>query len=219
MAVEGAGRVGAAVVGLLAAAGVGSILPIDARPHVPTDLMPGGPGPVELGVRRDDAAHAAARRLTPALRRDTRAPVTVTVLAPDAAVEPARRQELNRLGHPHIPVTVLEGTATVGPFVRPGLGPCLRCVELHHTDRDPDWPLLLAQLVAAPTSGAACEVTVAAMAAALTARLVLSSLDAGPDQPVPSSATAYVLTVTDVVPRPRTYPFHPACGCRWDERT
>ena len=219
MAVEGAGRVGAAVAGLLAAAGVGSILPIDARPLVPSDLLPGGPGPVELGVRRDDAAHAAARRLTPALRRDTRAAVTVTILAPDAAVEPARRQELNRLGLPHIPVTVLEGTATVGPFVRPGLGPCLRCVELHHTDRDRDWPLLLAQLVAAPTSGATCEVTVAAMAAALTARLVLSSLDAGPDQPVPSSATAYVLTVTDVVPRPRTYPFHPACGCRWDERT
>jgi hypothetical protein len=90
-------------------------------------------------------------------------------------------------------------------------------VELHHTDRDPQWPLLLAQLVEAPASSAACDVTVAALAATVTARLVLADLDAGPDESVRGSAAAYVVAVADLLPRPLAYPFHPACGCRWDK--
>jgi hypothetical protein len=33
----------------------------------------------------------------------------------------------------------------VGPFVVPGRTACLRCLDLHRTDGDPAWPLLLEQ--------------------------------------------------------------------------
>ena len=37
----------------------------------------------------------------------------------------------------------------VGPFVVPGRTACLRCVDAHHTDADPAWPLLVRQYAAA----------------------------------------------------------------------
>ena len=48
-------------------------------------------------------------------------------------------------GIAHLPV-VIDGThVTVGPLVD-GHGPCLRCLDLTRSDRDPSWPVLLAQV-------------------------------------------------------------------------
>ena len=54
-----------------------------------------------------------------------------------------------RTGTPHLPVRLSEGAATVGPFVVPGVTACLRCVDAHHTDADPAWPLLVTQYASA----------------------------------------------------------------------
>ncbi|MEV4221603.1 ThiF family adenylyltransferase [Nonomuraea sp. NPDC049725] len=62
--VYGAGRVGAQVVGLLAAAGVGTIRVIDPGTARPQDLTPGGLSWEEVGSSREEGAVRAARRLT-----------------------------------------------------------------------------------------------------------------------------------------------------------
>lgn len=62
--VYGAGRVGAQVVGLLAACGIGAIRVFDEGPVRPRDLAPGGLTWSELGMSRQDGAVALARRLT-----------------------------------------------------------------------------------------------------------------------------------------------------------
>jgi hypothetical protein len=218
--VEGIGRVGGAVVGLLAAAGVGRVVPVDPRPLRAADLGPAGPGNAELGLARDEAAFVAARRTVPALRRDSAARSTVTVLAPDSVVNLVRRDRLTEAGLSHLPVTVLDGDATVGPLVHPGRTPCLRCVDLHHTDRDPAWPLLLAQLSDDLPAAATCAVVLATMAAAVASRLVLDYVDGPPGaRPAPhQGGIAYVLRAEETLPRRRTYRFHPSCGCRWDRR-
>jgi bacteriocin biosynthesis cyclodehydratase domain-containing protein len=46
---------------------------------------------------------------------------------------------------PHVLVRFVEGRAVVGPFVVPGRTACLGCLDLHRTDTDPAWPLLLEQ--------------------------------------------------------------------------
>ena len=54
--------------------------------------------------------------------------------------------------------------------------------------------------------------TLATMLAAVACRMVLSSLDEATCEP----GLAYALSAGETVPRPRTYAFHPTCGCRWD---
>lgn len=40
---------------------------------------------------------------------------------------------------PHLPVVLGAGRAVIGPLVRPGRGPCLRCLDHHRATRDPGW--------------------------------------------------------------------------------
>ena len=85
---HGAGRVGAAVVRLLAAAGVGTIGVADPVLVAPADLGPAGLGPDAVGARRDEAAWRSARPLAPSARVRAAERVgrpDLVVLAPDAA--------------------------------------------------------------------------------------------------------------------------------------
>ncbi|NRQ37821.1 hypothetical protein HII36_39235 [Nonomuraea sp. NN258] len=62
--VYGAGRVGAQVATLLAAAGIGDIRVIDPGPVRPGDITPGGLSWAELGMSRQDGTVAVINRLT-----------------------------------------------------------------------------------------------------------------------------------------------------------
>ncbi|MBB6546270.1 ThiF family adenylyltransferase [Nonomuraea rubra] len=64
--VYGAGRIGAQVVALLAAAGVGHIRVLDPDEARPQDITPGGLTWAEVGMAREAGAVAVARRLTSA---------------------------------------------------------------------------------------------------------------------------------------------------------
>jgi hypothetical protein len=83
---------------------------------------------------------------------------------------PDQVAELHRQRQAHLLICVSEAIGVVGPLVRPGVTACLRCLDLARTDRDPAWPLILAQLPdnrMDPTSGDAVLATaVAAQAAA-----------------------------------------------------
>ncbi|GAA2210050.1 hypothetical protein GCM10009850_055090 [Nonomuraea monospora] len=62
--VYGAGRVGAQIVALLAAAGVGHLRVLDPEETRPQDITPGGLSWAEVGMSREDGAVAVARRFT-----------------------------------------------------------------------------------------------------------------------------------------------------------
>jgi len=49
----------------------------------------------------------------------------------------------------HLVVSQVDGVATVGPFVRPGVTACVGCVDQARTARDPSWSALTHQLGAA----------------------------------------------------------------------
>jgi len=130
------------------------------------------------------------------------------VLVSSYAVEPQRHARWLRRDIPHVAVVYSDGGVTVGPLVRPGSGPCLRCVDLHRTDADPAWPAMASQLHTAPPPG---ETAVSAAAAAARAAAEVLSATAprpralvGTSAHLPSGATDWVS---------REWEPHPACGC------
>ncbi len=108
---------------------------------------------------------------------------------------------------PHLPVVVGDAGVTVGPFVEPGSGPCLLCVELRRRDGDAAWPALATQLLGR-TSRAESPILVLE-GAALASRMVLRRLSAG------AGAAASVRIDAATGRRDaRAWQQHPECGCR-----
>jgi bacteriocin biosynthesis cyclodehydratase domain-containing protein len=141
----------------------------------------------------------------------------LVVLVGRRAIDPTVAGPLLRHDVPHLAVVVREATIVVGPLVVPGMGPCLRCLDLHRTDRDPLWPVVLAQAL---TEAAAPEETASSqLAAALAALQVLAQLDAAisPSRPATFAATLEVELAEGLVSR-REWPAHPSCGCTWPPR-
>ncbi len=238
--VRGAGRVGAAVTSLLAAAGVGLVDVLDDQAVLATDVAPLGPLPDSVGRPRSDAAVEAALRTAPGLRRvppqprgraavpETAADPDLVVLTGRTVIDPSEADALLGMGVTHLPVTLIETSATVGPLVIPGAGPCLHCVDLHRADRDRSWPLMAAQLmtstVSRPRGVAACDVVLATAAASLACLQVLAWIQTRsptPEGPTPTtmgeSGVAYTLSLPWGRPRKRRYTVHPQCGCGWAE--
>jgi hypothetical protein len=216
--VHGAGRVGAAVVSLLAASGVGAISSNDDAAVRPGDVSPLGPSRASVGRPRSDAALASATAACSGVTTESVQAPDVVVLAGPPIVDPALSDDLMSRAIPHLPVSLVETTATVGPLLVPGAGPCLRCIDLHRTDRDPDWPLVAAQLgsgCGAPIE--ACDVVLAVAAASLAVLEVLAWLErsVSPQRWQRTVGRAHVLRLPGGNPRPRTYSAHPRCGCSW----
>lgn len=217
----------------------------DDRPA--TDGPPDGPGRSDVAALAAEAGEAAgslleARRraavqVVPCGSPEAR-PVAETLTAllgragigcgagrPAVAVlvavgEPAREETDGwmREGTPHLLLRLTEGRAVVGPFVRPGETACLRCIDAHHTDLDPSWPLLVAQYASAVTREREDTVpepvdgVLATLAAAWTAREVVSHAEGR--EPATTSVTIRLdphLTALET----QTWPRHPACGCAW----
>jgi hypothetical protein len=217
VAVHGAGRVGAAVTTLLAAAGVGTLVVDDPGIAVAADVTPAGPSQNEVGASRADAAIRAARRSAPGVRRSLprdRSDPDLVVLSPERHGLGDLPDRLVRDGVVHLFARVLDVTGVVGPLVLPGRSSCGRCHDLHRTDRDPAWPSVAAQLSdAARQPAAACDVVLATAVAAQTATQVLAYLDGDPSPPA-VNGTIEVAQV-DGRMRRRGWAIHPLCGCGW----
>jgi bacteriocin biosynthesis cyclodehydratase domain-containing protein len=146
--------------------------------------------------------------------------------APDCGVlvgvgEPHREQldEWTRAGTPYLLVRLTEGRAVVGPFVAPGRTACLRCLDAHHADADPAWPLLVRQYASASVRDRAdgapepVDPLLARLALAWAARDLAAYVDGG-------RPSTWSTTVT-LHPRPdevesQSWLRHPACSCSWD---
>lgn len=119
---------------------------------------------------------------------------------------------------PHLPIVFSDSAVRVGPIVEPGAGPCLRCLELHHRDRDIAWPAIATQLVG--RRGAAESALLAGEGAAAAARLILDRLSLDRlslDRLARGSRTSSVSLRIDADTGERSYATwhqHPDCGCR-----
>jgi len=218
--IVGAGRVGCAVATILAAAGIGQLVVDDATTCRPSDCGPAGPSIADAGSTRAQATQAAIHR-TSRSTRTTQLRATqrydIVVLAAAAALDPAVSDQLVRSDVPHINVTVREATAVIGPLVLPGTTACLRCLELHRSDRDPAWPLIAAQLASDGPHPAvdACDVGLATLAASVCALQVLAFVDGGTSAACDGTLE---IALPDWRIRRRSWRPHPACGCCWTDR-
>ena len=121
---------------------------------------------------------------------------------------------LSRDQIPHLAAAAGEAIGVVGPLVLPGRSACLRCADLTRAERDPAWPLILAQVTGnTAAEPAACDAVLAAMVAAQATAQALAFIDRGP-----AAATVVGGTLELVLPawqwRRRTWHPHPQCGCR-----
>ncbi|NBE80616.1 ThiF family adenylyltransferase [Micromonospora rubida] len=208
--VTGSGRLGAPVAVALAQAGVGHVHANLAGSVRPTDLVGSGLAATDLGHPLAPAVRAAVDRAAPGtatrpLHRSR--PDLVLQLGVDrpaallAAGFAQRRQ-------PHLLLTLREGIPTIGPLVRPPAGPCLRCVDLYRTERDPGWQALAAQL-AADASDQSCGTAILLAAVGYAVAEALAHLDGG----TPETLGCSVEVTGPGRLRRRTWPPHPSCRC------
>jgi ThiF family len=222
--ISGAGRLGSSLAATLAAAGVGQVSVGDQRRVTAADLAPGGAGSPDLGRPREDAALDTVRRLGgqagrigPAPGRWAEAKPDLVVMVEHGAADAAVAGQLVSADIAHLSVVIREDDVVVGPLVRPGSGPCLRCLDLHRGDRDPAWPSILAQLRGPSSAAAQAEETaLSGLAAGLAGLQVLAHLD-GVAEPATAGATLEIELPDGLIAR-RSWPAHPRCGCHWPPR-
>jgi len=226
--VHGASRPGLWIAGMLTAAGIGLV--ISTGPTAP-GASAAGAGAAEADPDRRSAGGAGARPGGRASRRGPRPPAGA-----DRAVQRARapRAQSRRAGlviladsHrrefpaeltqklvPHLAVSASEAIGVVGPLVLPGQSACLRCLDLTRAERDPAWPLILAQLSAqAGADPPGCDTVLATTVAAQAVAQALAFIDEDGQAPAVTNGTLEL-----VLPgwqwRRRTWQPHPRCGCR-----
>lgn len=147
----------------------------------------------------------------------TPADTDLVVLSDYLVTEPQVTRDLHRNGVSHLPVRVRDGTGLVGPLVIPGVTSCLRCADLHRSDRDAAWPAVAAQLRG--TVGSADRATVLATAA-LTLNQVnrviaaVRGLQTVPDpQPPPTLNATLEFDPSAGTIVSRRWSRHPLCPC------
>jgi bacteriocin biosynthesis cyclodehydratase domain-containing protein len=208
--VVGAGRVGAPLAALLAAAGVAAVDVDDEGPARPHDLGVGGLRPVDVGRSRGEAARELLAAVAPSTDLRAQRSPDLVVLAPTG------REPLDGLvrdgARPHLVAEVRDGVGVVGPLVLPGATACLRCLDLTRSDLDPDWPALAAQLGVPGRATPPCDGALAVAVAAQAALQALALLDGA----APATAGGTLeLALPDWRWRRRSWAAHPACGCAW----
>ena len=125
---------------------------------------------------------------------------------------PDQVAELLRLRLPHLAVSVREAIGIVGPLVQPGVTACLRCLDLARAERDPAWPLILAQLPAGWMDPTADDAVLATAVAAQAAAQALAFADWPPLAWSTANGTLE-LALPAWQWRRRTWLPHRACTC------
>jgi hypothetical protein len=159
------------------------------------------------GVAAHRAPLAPARQPGERARRPAPALVVLTASHPPEAVVQLLRDQI-----PHLAVSAGEAIGTVGPLVRPGTTACLRCLDLARTDRDPAWPLILAQLGRRRPDPPACDAVLTMAVSAQAAAQVLNFIDR-PELAGPAQNATLELVQPGWQWRRRSWRAHDACIC------
>ena len=224
--VHGSGPVATSLASLLTASGVGRVTctaPVAGwpgrEPSGAGSSGSSGAGSSGAGPRLASWPPAGRVRLghpgadiTPRARRSGPAP-----RRPDLAVladgyPPELPGNLVAAAVAHLTAAASEAIGVVGPLVVPGRTACLSCVDLARSDRDPAWPLILAQASGRASQPAACAAVLTAAVAAQATAQALAYLDrAAPDVVVINGTLELVLP--DWQWRRRSWAPHPHCRC------
>lgn len=211
--VTGRSRLVASIAAVVAAAGVGHVhCAVDGATRL-HHAVPGGATPDDESAPLAIAGEAAVRRAAPETRTGPLAPderADLTILATETPVPEDRLATLHAAGAPYLAVRLGVDSGVVGPLVLPGSTSCLRCADLHRSDRDPAWNALSVQLTIDRRGGPAADVAVATIIAGVAAQQALAFLD--------GEATATMdgtleLQLPDWRLRRRSWPVHPHCTC------
>lgn len=212
--VRATGRIGPVLGALLAASGVGRVHLEGAGIVSGGDVCPGGLMATDEHRSYAMAAAEAVRRAAPEVNTRPMGPnrqPDLVVLADSRRPAPTGAADRAIRSVPHLPVSLRDGTAVIGPLIVPGHTACLGCVELHRLDRDPVWPALAAQLSTARSDRPdPSHLAIAALAAAVGASQVLCHLDGG--EPEALGGSLELTGLGDRVRR-RSWAPHPRCDC------
>lgn len=187
--------------------------------HTPAAITPLKNSVVEI-----DGAGLTADRLDYRLREaefaphrwpgsDSAAP-SVAIIVGDYVLEPERRGRWLRRDVPHLPIVFGDTGVTIGPFIEPGAGPCLYCLELHRTDADPAWPALASQLLGRVST--AHQPLLASEAATIATRMILTRsrhLARGTAAADPANSLSLTINADTGEHRRRVWQRHPDCAC------
>jgi hypothetical protein len=213
VAVHGTSRLATTVAATFAAAGVGWIQLVHGGEVSAADACPGGVTPADEGRRFAIAADEAVRRSGPDVETSPIPPERSTdlvVLTDPAPVDTALRSALHQDGVPHLRASVDGAQAIVGPLVVPGRTSCLRCADLHRTDRDPAWPALAVQLAARPRRRVGSDVALCLAAVGVAVGQGLAYLDR---QRPATIGASLEWQLPDWRLRRRSWPVHHGCDC------
>ncbi len=210
--VRGDGKLAVAVATLLAAAGIGHVVPETAgtvsEQDVGSGLLAG-----DIGNRRRPAVVEAIRRANPATSTSTLPAMRTPdlVLLTDAVVPPPELIDRLMCDHlPHLPVRVRDGIGIVGPLVLPGRTSCLHCADLHRATLDRCWPRVANQLAGKQQFADPSSIQATA---ALASGQVLRTVSPA-HRPSPLWNATLELDVYTGTTRHRTWSPHPRCECR-----
>lgn len=142
----------------------------------------------------------------------------LVILADNLIADPRVVRGLHDAGVPHLPVRVRDGTGLVGPLVIPGTTSCLRCADLHRSDKDAAWPALAAQLRnAVGNADRATLLATAALALSQVDRVIRAVRESdGSDrvaEPPPTLNTTLEFDVKTGTTVSRRWTKHPRCQC------
>lgn len=213
IAVHGTSRITSTIAATLAGAGIGQVQLVDGGDVAAADSCPGGLSYADEGSRFRISGVAAIRRSSPDV---VTAPIDagrfadLVILTDPAPVEPAIRDSLHLDGLAHLSAAVHGSRAVIGPLVIPGRSSCLRCADLHRSERDPCWPALAVQLAARARHRAISEVALCVATAGVAAGQALSFIDGQRPETIGG-------TVEWQLPewrlRRRSWPPHHECDC------
>lgn len=172
-----------------------------------SDLLASGLRCSGARVRHSNLGHAG---VTPAT-------ADLVVLTDFLVSDPRLVRDLHEAKVPHLPVRVRDGTGLIGPLVIPGVTSCLRCADLHRSDRDSDWPAVAAQLRGAVGSADRATVLATAALALNQVHRVIRAIGDGPaartGEPLPTLDTTLEFDVNAGTTTARRWSRHPRCQC------
>jgi hypothetical protein len=163
---------------------------------------------VQLPVSGETAFRLQALLQAEGVAIEKQGEVRLAVIVAHYVLAPEQHGQWLRRDVPHLPVIYGDTIVRIGPFIEPGVGPCLFCLELHHTDSDAAWPAIASQLwgrqspIETPL--------VCGEVAGIVTRLILARLAHGPSDSHESIELDAVTGERSV----KRWSVHPECGCQ-----
>ncbi|WP_127783658.1 TOMM precursor leader peptide-binding protein [Rhodococcus sp. X156] len=193
------------------------MLTVTGRPSAanPVPVHVHGQGPLSDAVADALAlaGHPPSRSTRwPGLPRGWTRTAGVVVLADTLVADPCLAAELVQAQVAHLSVRLRDGRGLVGPLVLPGRTSCLRCADLHRTDRDQHWPALAAQLHGQAGHGSPAAVRATA-GVALGQLEHLTEPATAATGPPPTLGATITVDVHRAETTRRVWRPHPDCPC------